>query len=159
MKATVAHALMALAVTSMIMSPSIEAHANEAQAKRNAKIGMKFFKKEKIILVDAAMGAVQKGGRLVFLTSFIPGLEYMILVDGDNSLQNVALSVHGPKNSKGKFPFIGARGHTAKDKKQPFRIVTFKVTKPGVYGLVMHHLAGTAEGAHGFFLVGIKPKS
>ena len=158
MKATVAHALMALAVASMIMAPSMEAQANEAEAKRNAKVGMKFFRQKKIVLVDAAMGAVQKGGRLVFLTSFTPGLEYVILVDGDNSLKNVALSVHGPKNAKGKFPFVGARGHTAKDKKQPFRIVTFKVTKPGVYGLVMHHLAGTAEGAHGFFLVGINPK-
>ena len=163
MKATVAHALMAMAVASMILAPQMEARAEHhggggarAEAKKNARAAAAFLKKKHVVVVDGAMGLVKKGGRLVYLTSFTPGIKYVLLVYGDNSLKNVALSVHGPKDSYGKFAFVGAAGHRKYDKASPARNDNFSVNKAGVYGLVMHHLDGTTAGAYGFFLIGIK---
>lgn len=161
MKATVAHVLMAAAVTSMVLAPSMEAQASHhggarQQAKKNARVAAAYLKKKQVVVVDGAMGLMKRRGKLVYLTSFIPGIDYVILVYGDDSLKNVALSVHGPKDSNGKFAFVGAAGHRKNDKASPARIVNFKVNTAGVYGLVMHHIAGTTEGSYGFFLVGIK---
>ena len=155
LKASFAHGLMAMAVTAMILAPAAEASANTAEARRNARVGVKAFDDNNVILVDQAIGVVRKRGFGDSTTFLSAGLNYVIFTGGDNSVQDIGLTLWGPRRANGRFTLVAQKGINRSEEAKNFRVLGFKPDTSGLYLIRVHLINTTNAGAHVFTLIGL----
>lgn len=155
LKASFAHGLMAMAVTAMVLAPQFEAQANVAEARANARVAVKAFNDNNVILVDQASGVVRKRGFGDYTTFLSAGLNYVIFTSGDNGVKDIGLTLWGPRRSNGRFTLQAKKGISRSSGTKQFRVLGFKPKTSGLYLIRVHLIDTPNEGAHVFTLIGL----
>ncbi len=154
-KTTLAHMLAALAIFAPLTFPSSTVHANAAEARRSAKAASKVFNDEGVFVVDQASGVVPFRGTGDYVTFMTAGVKYFVLVSGDSNVEDIGVSLWGPKKSNGRFRLVHHEGLKENSDIQPYRLMAVKPRVSGLYLIRLHLIDGDRDGAHVYTLIGI----